>query len=222
MPKTTGIVLDVAGQRGGAMPGVTTLYDRSRWANNGAFGAGAAAPTWAQLPTSVWVLDFDGGDYIDLGTGVSLDCVPAATFLAWINPTALVADSILFSKASWEVAGTQYWLTTDGSLGLYTHQVGAHQQTLSGVGTITTGAWFHIAIVRDGATCRMYRDGVDLGVVSAAHINPLPSSEHGYLGQTNAGTNRYNGKLSGRLYLFALSAAQVRARFQATRGLFGV
>ena len=44
----------------GAVAPADALPDMSRYGNDGVFGGGAAAPTWTQLPSGLWVLEFDG------------------------------------------------------------------------------------------------------------------------------------------------------------------
>jgi hypothetical protein len=82
-------------------------------------------------------------------------------------------------------------------------------------------AWHHVIAVFNGQV-EMYLDAVAAGVFSAfagtfapAVLSPLRGGEQfgtylsGYLSKPN-------------MFHYALSTAQVRARFQATRGLFNV
>jgi len=88
MPKTKGCVLDVARQRGGAMPGVVTLVDHSRYRNDGAM----TDVTWTQLPSGLWVLDFNGTssivDYGNTHTNIK-------SALLWIYPNDNTSRSII-------------------------------------------------------------------------------------------------------------------------------
>ena len=88
--KTTGCVLSPREYRTILEP-PASLEDTSRYGNDGVF-TGAGEPDWAQLPSGLWVLDFDGiNDIVTIG-----DCVAnIQTFIAWIKPDDITTRSII-------------------------------------------------------------------------------------------------------------------------------
>ena len=88
MSLTRGLVLDVANQLGGAMPGVVTLHDWSREKNDGAM----ANVTWVQLAsTGLWVMVFNG---TTAEVPHAASTVLCQSFIAWIYPDDKTTRSI--------------------------------------------------------------------------------------------------------------------------------
>jgi len=72
-------------------PDATTLYDLSRYKNNGTM-LGAGEPNAVQLPRGLWVWDFDGTDDI-ITIGNTLQSIRSA--LLWIYPDDITTRSIV-------------------------------------------------------------------------------------------------------------------------------
>lgn len=68
--KDTGLVFDSAHQPGLTEPHATILHDYSRWKNHGIFKADGA-PNWVQLPSGLWVMDYNGDDYVNISAIIS-------------------------------------------------------------------------------------------------------------------------------------------------------
>lgn len=64
----------------------TIVYDQSPYGNDGAFGAGAAAPTWTDGKFGK-ALSFDGGDYVNVPDAASLDLTIPFTLSAVVTLT---------------------------------------------------------------------------------------------------------------------------------------
>ena len=69
----------------GSVPPPAALRDRSRYHNDGVFGAAAAAPSWVLSPGGVWVNGYDGGDYITVAHSPSLNFISTCSFSFWAN-----------------------------------------------------------------------------------------------------------------------------------------
>lgn len=69
-------------------------FDRSRYQRHGTI----TGATWKQLPSGVWVLSFDGDDYITAGTGIVLS--GDFTLEAWTKITTIGAFRSIFGQAS--------------------------------------------------------------------------------------------------------------------------
>jgi len=179
--KTTGIVLDVANQRGGAMPSVVTLHDWSRFGNDGAM----ANITWGQEPSRLWVMGFNGATSLS-NHG---DCVLARTVEFWMNPDSLT-ESILEETAAVGIsinAGAMVYGSWDNCY-------------VDGIDTdaIISAVWKHIVIT---STTDVVVSAFRLGLIAAAY---------------------FDGEMAMvRLYRYALTPAAIRARYTATKRLFG-
>jgi hypothetical protein len=92
----------------------------------------------------------------------------------------------------------------------------ADYDTLGGTGAAPTGAWTHVAVVMDGTTLRLYRDGalLDTETISTSYVastNPL------VLGREFGGSNWWDG-LFGPIsaYDYVLSEQQISDLYDAT------
>ena len=108
----------------GSVAPAVGLPDMSRYGNDGVFGGGAAAPTWVQEPNGLWVLEFDGSDYILLGVDTFDGLYPgttySGTFEFWMRyPTASASRHFLNVEGGWLVyhnpAGQIYAFVTGSS-----------------------------------------------------------------------------------------------------------
>ena len=90
MSKTRGIVFESEVSRD-VEPGVVTLYDRSRFQNNGAM----TDVSWTQLPSGLWVMSYNGSSsLVDLGNADSLKLKDTNfTLMLWFNPTTVGVDT---------------------------------------------------------------------------------------------------------------------------------
>ena len=120
---------------------------------------------------------FDGvNDYIDLGT---LDAAGSGLTLAcWLNADAFPGssnDPRLISKAS-STAGNDhvFMLSTISSSGVKLRgriRIGGTTTTLIATsGNLATGTWHHAALTYDGATMRLYLDGVEVGSTALSGV----------------------------------------------------
>lgn len=165
--------------------------------------------------------DFDGsGDYVDLGSGPSLDLPGSMSVSLWVRLDTLTPWKYFFGDFNSGSAARQ------GSLGVgltpfweqsYTNGefIRFHANT-----PMQVGQWYHLCVVRDDAakTVRLYVDGIE----EASHrynyagwtVVPLQSSK--FLG--GSGPLFPIGSLDGQLdeigiFNRALSAAEVQALY---------
>ena len=210
------IVVDIANQVGGASPSTSTIKDWSRYKNNGTL----TGITWSQEPTGLWVPVFDGStSVIDCGGHSSTKCLYGLTIELWINPTN-IAEWDRFADN--ESAGAGYVLAFAASNALrFRCNRGAVMDTNS---TLTAGVWAHIVATWDGTTKKIFVNGVQ-DAVTAAFAGPIvASSVNVFWGRYSEGATTYfDGKQSKqRILNYALTSAQIRARYHSTKWLFGV
>lgn len=93
------------------------VWDRSQYGNHGDFGAGAAAPSWADGRSGLKCLSFDGGgDYMLVSADPSIDVFGKTelTYSAWINPASdgESGDGRILDKRG-PSTGPQWWVSSE-------------------------------------------------------------------------------------------------------------
>jgi len=194
----------------------TTTADAS---GNGHTGTLVNSPIWTAGP----LLDFDGSDdYVDVGT---FD-VPgsALTLTAWFKSDNLAncgaRDCRIISKALGLAGNDHYWMlstirggsTTRLRFRLKTN--GATTTLIASSGDLTPNQWIHAAAVYDGATMRLYKDGVEVGSTIKTGSLTINSNAAVWLGgNPPTPTSRpWDGSIDEvRVYDRALSAAEIQA-----------
>lgn len=146
----------------------TVLADSSGHGNQGVIHGA----TWVRSGDG-YALQFDGNDdYVDCGSGASLDLAGPLTLQAWVRPTAA-------NRGEPGIAGKffeSYALTYYGNAYFYISSGGN-----SASGPLPPGTWSHVAGTFDGQTMRFYANGVE----TSAHPSRFDTVKRGgrfYLG----------------------------------------
>jgi hypothetical protein len=197
-----------------------TASDSSGTGNNGTLGTTsgveASDPTWVCV-TGGNALDFDGTD--DLVTAPDYDVLNAITISAWVYADTLsTSDGIISKRTGTEVAGN--WAlrvdntTADHLEWMVWSGVDSSTSQLSSVGSITTGAWIHVAVTFDDATntTRFYFNGTpDLFGTNVTY--PLANNAQPIaIGWSGQGSQNFDGRIDDvRIYSRVLSPAEISA-----------
>jgi len=222
--KTTGIVLDVADQRGGAMPGIVTLHDHSRFGNDGAFPGAGANPTWVQLPSGLWVMSFDGDDdYINIPNHPSLIIgTNDFTVKTWASLVALPTDAApcMVTKG---IAGAGEWMlrfdVASTRIGFYA-DAGAINLFDAGATDIRGAGYQYVVMCRRGTTAYLYLNAVQIGTQAAVGAVDLDTAMDLRL-SAGVAVRDWHGTIALTcIYTYALTPAQIRAHYAATRRFF--
>jgi hypothetical protein len=206
------LYLDAANRKSFANTG-TTWTDLSGLGNNATLTNG---PLYSSNTGGTIV--FDGSnDYAPIGsTGFPL-ANSAGTICAWANATTAAA-------------GSGNWILTYGNtvtsqarfIGLYNqnYYFGGYVDDITATG-FQANTWFHMVGVYDGTNASMYINGRLVSGPTAKTWNTV--SNNAQLGrQVNTG-EYWNGNIAQvSIYNRALSAAEIRQLFNATRGRFGI
>jgi len=175
----------------------------------------------------LWVsgagLDFDGvNDYVNVGP-INLGG-EAITITAWIKADNLLncsaQDCRIFSKASGTSTQDHYYMISsikrngDGAPVLrFRLKTGGTTDTLIATsGVITENKWIHIAAVYDGATMKLYNDGVEVGSTPKTGSIDIDNSVSTWIGGNppSATVRPWDGQIDDvKVYGRALTSAEV-------------
>jgi YVTN family beta-propeller protein len=156
----------------------------------------------------------NGIGYIDVPDSPSLSITGPLTLTAWINVNANDFQQAIIEK--YDVPGLRGYLLriVGGKLqgAICDASLYGAQHPASGATTITTGVWHHVAAVYDGATIKVYLDGILDG--SAPTITaPVDGSASLKIGaRGDDADTRLNGLIDEvRIYDQALSSTEIQA-----------
>ena len=163
-------------------------------------------------PYSKYAMNFDGNDYIDLGSDSSLD-IAGNDFSCslWFNTTTTASGQPLFAL---EAFSNKFAMTIEGG-SAYKNVAFSFNWNTGGVNTfyydggnnLTDGNWHNYIITKQGTTVQAYIDGSTItfgnlnGTATSSNANRIARWYHGY----------YSGKISNTsLWDKQLSSSEVR------------
>ena len=140
--------------------GGTALVDSSTYGNNGTI---SGSPTWVAGVAGL-ALDLDGsGDYALVPDDASLDIENEITLAAWIKPQKVATQDIVKKLVGNGSEAFEMVLSTNGYA--FVEFNGAHRTQVTTYYEDHLDEWVHLAATYDGATVRLYVDGVEEGVM---------------------------------------------------------
>jgi hypothetical protein len=118
----------------------------------------------------------------------------------------------IFTRHKYNSDGYRFEVCPTGQLAFYTYQSGAEQVTFSCLDVLTAGNWFHVAVVRQGTSVRIYVNGVDRTSIPIAHIDPAyVASRNASIGIDYA-PEAFQGSISEvRVWNYARTESQINA-----------
>jgi len=172
-------------------------------------------PSCVSSPTPpTYGLEFDGeDDYVALGNTTAIGFTSQDfTIEAWIKLDVTDRGMMIFQRHGWNTDGYRLNMGTGGNIQFYTFQSGANQLSKSSSGVLVAGNWSHVAAVRQGASVRVWVDGVDVTTTFGSHIGPAYSaSRQTYIG-TSSAPEAFNGTISEvRIWNYARSESEIKA-----------
>lgn len=172
-----------------------TLFDKSRFRAHGAItGASWATglhgkcldfdptiPSYVEIPAAKTQLNFTSENF-SIVVRIKVDSLTVAPFV--------------FSRGAWVTDGYLLYISTSGRVIFYTFQSGKGQYTQSGLASIVVETYYTIGVSRDGASVRLYKNGIDINVTPGTHQNPATSSRSAKIGISDGKvTNPTDGKM---------------------------
>ena len=189
-----------------------------------------AAETWSTPghDDTDSALDFDGTtNKVTLGTNAALIGTTNFTISAWIKTSDTSASGVIIQQRQSGTSHTnydgqyQFRTNTDGTLHFFTHNVSSgYGLNFDSSSTIRTGAWRHVAVVREGLTGKIYIDGVESGTATTTTKIPLINISVA-IGADHRDNNKYfKGSIDEvQIYDVALTEAQINNIFTPVVGL---
>ncbi|MEM7143754.1 MAG: PQQ-dependent sugar dehydrogenase [Verrucomicrobiota bacterium] len=198
-----------------------TDYSR-RWTFDGTTGDGvwrdtvnAANYVAGQLGQA---LEFDGSDdAVDLGP-LDVPGGSALTITFWFRADDFgTHDARFLSKADGQFDADHYWMvsTLNGSQLRFRLKAGGTTSNLiSGSGVLATGVWTHVAARYDGATMKLYKDGVEVASQAKTGVLDASGTVDAAIGNqpltASGGLRPFDGLIDDvRIYPRALSVGEI-------------
>jgi len=167
-------------------------------------------------------LSFDGvNDYVDCGTGASLNITGDITMEAWVKFNTLSGIQNIAGNSRSDNYGSRL-IWNGSSFDYSTYQAGDSQLTRA-VYTPVIGTWYHIVVTRSGTSAEIYLNGIDITSTLASHIDPASSLVSFKIGvySYSPTTQFFNGLIDEvRIYSRALSADEVKQHYDQTKRNF--
>jgi hypothetical protein len=153
-------------------------------------------------------VDFDGStQYVTVPDHAALDLGDVFTMECFVKPGSSAAGGIIWKSG--DNGGYRIKNNGNGVWNLQTYGAGICTATTD----LTTGVWQHIAVTKNGATVKMYRNGVD---VTGSVSNVTVGDTVGPLWVGRGEFDFFDGSIDEvAVYPTALSAARILAHYNA-------
>ena len=186
-----------------------TLTDVSGSGNHGTVSQAA----WTSAGKYGGALTFDGvNDYVGIPDSASLDLTTGMTLEAWVRPTATSGWRTIMLKESGgvELAYSMYGASGTNRPSGWTRTSGS-STSVTGTTAIALNTWTHLAVTYDGATRRIYINGV-LNATNAASGAIAATPDPLKIGGNAVWGEYFAGQIDEmRIYNRALTQAQLQA-----------
>ena len=150
-------------------------------------------------------VDFDGSTQelqIDVtGSGMDWGASESYTFECWVKLDTMTGTNANYQTIAGRWGSSNYcWLTDvepDGSWQWY-YGTGAStiQSAATGAGVISADTWYHLAVVKNGATANMYVNGTSEHSWTYGNYAMSNNSQMMFIGDSPDTTSRWNGHVS--------------------------
>ena len=165
---------------------------------------------------SNYSMDFDGSQYID--TNLNTGSYSSFSVSAWIKADTLSSGKVVAAqtrKGNWSNSSWLLYIEAPGGVPYMTFYMPPDVSTWAGKNTVlSTNQWYHIVATWDGATSKVYIDGVKettegtVSSMNATPINTLIGSSYDSAGTGTTGG--WDGQIDAlAIFDYALSQIQV-------------
>lgn len=200
-------------------PNKTYIFDRSAYRNHGTI----TGATWTRLPSGLWVLSFDGDDYVQVTNAASLQLTTAISIEAWVNPSLLGVYGIL-EKGPFDNNYGDYTLLMQSN-GKIRFALNAANGLRDAATALVASVPSHVVATYSTTSQRMklYINGVKEAVETTYSTAISTSDNNLHVGQYYGAGYHWVGLIGlVRLHGTELSATTITQHYQQERHLFGV
>ncbi len=205
-----------------------TATDLSGYGNNGTITNGA----FGTAGVIGQALSFDGvNDYVNCGSGASLDITSVMTISLWFKPTRQPTNDsnsmILVSKGHWSEGGYSFWYyysESYGSMRFITHQAAGYTNIMRALPSSIVNSWTHFVVTFSGGVATLYLNGSQLGATATlSNADPVPTRAV-LIGKNYLDAHYFSDGLIDevRIYNRALSAEEVKEHYNLSRRLLKI
>jgi hypothetical protein len=189
----------------------TSIVDASGHGNHGSVLGGA---TWAPGQIGL-ALILDGvDDHAQVPNSATLDITSQITLATWVRPQQVGTQYLVKKAIQGATGGYELSLSSTGKAFFRLNQVpSGDTYRLNSLTSypIDGTTWMHLAATYDGATLRLYVNGVQEASAAAA-ITIVSNTLSLGIGAQSNGTSIFRGAMDDvRVYATALSAAEIQA-----------
>ena len=202
-------------------PNKTYIFDRSAYRNHGTI----TGAVWTRLPSGLWVLTYDGNDYVNCGAGASLNILGAMSVITWFKLSAVGAMQGLVTKGYSAAAPYRTYQFRVKDTNVLNLATGDGSNQVDGGTTLQVNTWYCGGFLKTDAThATIYLNGVADSVSTVIDAPADKAADNLILGAIYTGA-AYGSYLNGlqiltRVTNFALT--NIMSYYQRERHLFGV
>lgn len=163
-------------------------------------------------------LNYDGmDDYVEIPDNNNLDLSSNFSLETWVYPTIFSANSwenTIIGKDADENSGSGYVLRCGGN-GILNFNLGTAagwKEVTSSTNALTLNTWQHVAATYDGATLKIYVNGVLVGSTANTSVAKINSMNLNIGAGYNGGQRKFYGKIDDvKIWSTTLSSATITA-----------
>lgn len=168
--------------------------------------------TWTQKSNGIYMLDFDGNDYVNVSDSPSLD-ISSGDFSVsfWIYPETSEDFLGIYSKSNSAYAGTPRISNNNGNLNVLVAYTSSTYEVEDLV-ALTLNSWQYIVVRKTGNTVEAYKDGVKSATTLTLSSGLWDGGDNVVIGRLAASqsTLYFNGLINEvAIYNVALSPATI-------------
>lgn len=158
-------------------PSGIIAYDSSKYATNGTISG--ASPTTGLIGGA---RHFITDDYIEITCPQCNFTSGDFSIVARIIMHSLSAHNNLFCRGLFNADGYRLRILSTGRIHVDTFQTPGDQHSNSSDGDILINTPYTIGLSRSGASCKLFKDGIDITAFFGVHVDPAASTRTGKIG----------------------------------------
>jgi hypothetical protein len=169
--------------------------------------------TWSASGRYGKALSFNGTSAnVSIADAADLDLTNAMTLEAWVRPSALSGwNTVMMKEGSATTLAYGLYANDQSPWPAVTVRIGTDDRSAIGTGSLPLNTWTHLAATYDGATLRLYVDGVQVGSLAQTG-NMITSARTLRIGGNTVWGEYFTGLIDDvRVYNRALSAGEIQS-----------